>query len=71
MAALKELSERLERTEARLDAMERKPAPEGPEGRDDICVECSALVGCLDDCCEDPEEVRERVRDVRSAGRGN
>lgn len=66
MAALRELSERLTRIESRLDALERKLASEKDKERDKTCPECSTLVGCLEDCCDDPEELRKKVRDVRS-----
>ena len=75
IAALRDLSERLGKIEARLDELERKlERPEegrNKEGRDDTCTECSSLVGCLEDCCDDPEELRKRVKDVRSSDRGH
>lgn len=71
-ATLQELAERLARMEARLEALEKKlGTEEDKKVRDDICVECSSLIGCLEDCVQDPEELRERAKHVRSSGRGH
>lgn len=63
---LRELERRMEAVEERLDALERtappSPAPDAPT----CAVE---LIGCLDDCVDDVEELRRRVRDARSAER--
>jgi hypothetical protein len=68
------LAEALERIETRMDELERRlsalEAGEREQGRPDICSCSDDLIGCLDDCVDDVEELRKRARDVRTAERG-
>ena len=74
-AAIKEMMERLAGIEARLDKLEMKLGAAEERSRegtsDDKCTNCSDIIGCLEDCVDDPEELRKRARNVRSSDRGH
>ena len=63
----RELEERLDRLEARVERLEREAGSGRPgDTAPDHCSCCDDIIGCLDDCVTDVKELRKRVKDARS-----
>ncbi|MDW5562014.1 MAG: hypothetical protein SA339_02220 [Methanomassiliicoccus sp.] len=63
---LGDLEGRMDRLEARIKRLERAVLQGQEAAGSGECTSCDDLIGCLDDCVADVQELRKKVRDARS-----